>query len=108
MFQLIQPAATLFVGFAMFTYGLIQAILHRPATSTFSTAIAALPDAAAVLIFLLGICAIITGIILLTTGIRGVKNRTREINRVFGHRPQGHTHPHDEYEDNWDTHPAYR
>jgi len=35
MLQLIQPAATLFVGFAMFTYGLIQAILHRPATATF-------------------------------------------------------------------------
>lgn len=117
MLQFLQPAATLFIGFAMFAYGVVQAVLHRPSPSAFSTAVAALPDAVAVLIFILGLAAILTGIFLLVTGVRGVRSRTREINHAYGPRnlprndprnhpgPGEHRHPRDAYDDEWD--PAY-
>lgn len=111
MFQFIQPAITLAVGLAMFAYGLIQSLLHRPSSSTFSTAVAALPDAMAVLIFILGLAAIVTGVILLVTGIRGIRGRAREINRTYG-SPRRRRPPHDrderdDYEEDWDG-VAYR
>ena len=106
MLQFLQPAATLFIGLALSVYGLIQSLLHRPSSASFQAAAQAMPDAVAVLIFALGIAAIVVGIVLLVSGIKGVRNRTREINRAYSapHRPSRRN----EYEDDWDPgHPAY-
>lgn len=106
MMQFLQPAATLFIGLALFVYGLVHSLLHRPSFVSFQAAAQAMPDAVAVLVFALGIAAIVVGIVLLISGIKGLRSRTREINRTYGarHLPSGRN----EYEDDWDRgHPAY-
>lgn len=110
MLHFLQPAATLFIGLAMFAYGLIQSLLHRPSASSFQAAAQAMPDAVAVIVFAFGIAAIVVGIVLLVSGIRGVRSRTREINSAYGRRRLRNHRPRDEYEDEWDQemHPAYR
>jgi uncharacterized BrkB/YihY/UPF0761 family membrane protein len=107
MIQFLQPAGTVFIGLAMFIYGSIQALLHRPPASSFQAAAQAMPDAVAVVVFTFGIAAVIVGVVLLVSGIRGVRSRTREINRAYGHRPRNRSSHRDEYEDDWDGHPAY-
>ncbi len=109
MLQFLQPVGTVFIGLAMFVYGLVQSLLHRPSTSSFQAAAQAMPDAIAVIIFGIGIAAVIVGIVLLVTGIRGVRSRTRDINRAYG-SPRNRPHRHsarDEYDD-WGGNPAYR
>jgi predicted PurR-regulated permease PerM len=117
MLQFLQPAATLFVGLAMFVYGVIQSLLHRPPFAAFQAAAQALPDAVAVLIFVCGLVAIMAGVVLLVSGIRGVRRRAREINHTYGHphpRPRNpgtrpSSHPDDGYDDEgWDNPVAYR
>ena len=113
MLHFLQPAATLFIGLALSVYGTVQALLHRPSASSFQVAAQAMPDAVAVFVFAFGIAAVVVGIVLLISGIKGVRGRTREINQAYGHRPRNNPHRQsrrDEYEDEWDqeTHPAYR
>lgn len=109
MLHFLQPAASLFIGLALSVYGLFQSLLHAPSAHAFQAAARALPDAVAVLVFGLGIAAIVVGLVLLVSGIRGVRNRTREINRAYGPRH----HPNrravrDAYDNDWDPgHPAY-
>lgn len=107
MLHFLQPAATLFIGLALSVYGLIHSLRHAPQATAFQAAIQAMPDAIAVLVFAFGIAAILVGIVLLISGIKGVRKRTREINRVYG-APHRRMRP-DAYEDDWDHgHPAYR
>lgn len=113
MLHFLQPAATLFIGLALSIYGLVQALLHAPPATAFQAAAKAMPDAMAVLIFGFGIAAIIVGIILLVSGIKGVRSRTHDIHRAYGRtRPRNRQRrdQHDEiaYDDGWDDHPAYR
>ena len=107
MLHFLQPAATLFIGLALSVYGLFQSLLHAPSANAFQAAAQAMPDAVAVLVFAFGIAAIVVGIVLLVSGIRGVRNRTREINRAYG-APQRPPRP-EAYEGDWDHgQPAYR
>lgn len=111
MLTFLQPAGTVFIGLAMFAYGLIQSFLHRPAASSFQAAAQAMPDALAVVVFGLGIAAVVVGAILLVSGVRGVRSRTRDISRAYGTRPRDHHRSaRDEYEDEWEReiHHAYR
>jgi hypothetical protein len=113
MLHFLQPAATLFIGMALFIYGLIQSLLHAPSVNAFQAAVDAMPDAFAVLVFGFGIIAIIAGIVLLISGIRGVRRRARDINRAYGRplpRNGRHRDPRDQhaYEEDWDDHPVYR
>lgn len=105
MLTFLQPAGTVFIGLAMLAYGLIQSTLHSPPASSFQVAAQAMPEAIAVLVFALGIAAVVVGLVLLVTGIKGVRSRTREISRAYSspHRRSRH----DEYDD-WDAEPAYR
>ena len=106
MLNFLQPAATLFIGLALSAYGLIQSLLHRPPASSFQAAAQAMPDAVAVLIFAFGIAAIMVGVLLLAYGIKGVRSRTREINRAYG--PSIPHDRYDEYDDEMNRrHPAY-
>ena len=113
MLHFFQPAATLFIGLALSVYGLFQALLHAPPATAFQAAAKAMPDAMAVLIFAFGIAAIIVGIILLVSGIKGIRGRARDINRAYG-RPRNRNHQRqsqdDEYayDEGWEDHPAYR
>jgi hypothetical protein len=58
-----------------------------------------------VVLFALGLLAIVAGVLLLVSGVRGVRSRTREIRRAYGsHRPRdrgrsSHLHPRDPYDD---------
>lgn len=113
MLHFFQPAATLFIGLALSIYGLFQALRHAPSATAFQTAIQAMPDAFAVLIFAFGIAAIVVGIILLVSGIKGVRSRAREINRAYGRphprdRSRGEQRDQFAYEDEWEDQPAYR
>ena len=108
MLQFLAPAGTVFIGLAMFAYGLIQSLLHSPPASSFQATAQAMPHAVAVFLFALGITAIAVGIVLLVTGIKGVRSRTREISRAYG-SPRRRTRR-EAYEEDWegDIHPAYR
>lgn len=110
MLHFLQPAGTVFIGLAMFVYGTVQALLHRPSASSFQIAAQAMPDAVAVIVFAFGIAAVVVGVVLLVSGVKGVRNRTREISRTYGPRLRNHRPPREEYEDDWEQemHPAYR
>jgi hypothetical protein len=109
MSHFLQPAATLFIGLALSVYGLIHSLRHAPQATALQAAIQAKPDAIAVLIFAFGIAAIVV----LISGIKGVRNRTREINRAYG-RPlprngrRRDTRDQYAYDEDWDDHPVYR
>jgi hypothetical protein len=109
MMTFLQPAGTVFIGLAMLIYGSVQALLHRPSANSFQVAAQAMPDAVAVLVFAFGVAAIVVGVVLLVSGIRGVRGRTREISRTYGHRNHPHRPQRDEYdyEDEYGQ-PAYR
>lgn len=113
MLHFLQPAATLFIGLALSVYGLIHSLRHAPRATAFQAAIQAMPDAIAVLVFAFGIAAIIVGIVLLVSGIKGVRSRARDINRAYG-RPlprngrRRDTRDQYTYDEDWDDHPAYR
>ena len=107
MLHFFQPAATLFIGMALSVYGLFQSLLHAPSANAFQAAAQAMPDAVAVLVFAFGIAAIVVGIILLVSGIKGVRKRTREISRTYGSPPRPQRR--ETYDDDWEHgHPAYR
>ena len=113
MLHFLQPAATLFIGLALSVYGLVQAFLHAPPATAFQSAAKAMPDAMAVLVFAFGITAIVAGIILLISGIKGVRRRARDIHRAYGHPGPRNNRRRDQrdehaYEEDWDDHPAYR
>ena len=113
MLHFLQPAATLFIGLALAIYGLVQAFLHAPPATSFQAMAQAMPDAIAVLVFAFGITAIVAGIVLLVTGIKGVRSRTRDINRAYGRNRRRSRQQRDRrdpygYDDEWDDHPAYR
>lgn len=109
MLHFLQPAATLFIGLALSLYGLIQSLLHPPSTAAFQAAAHAMPDAFAVLVFAFGIAAILVGVVLLISGVKGVRKRARDINRVYGPRnPTQRRSRRDEYDEDWDDQPAYR
>lgn len=106
MMTFLQPAGTVFIGLAMFIYGSVQALLHRPSVSSFQVAAQAMPDAVAVLVFAFGIAAVV---VLLVSGIKGVRGRTREFSRTYGHSEHPRRPQRDEYdyEDDYGQ-PAYR
>lgn len=107
MLAFLHPLGSLFTGLALAAFGAFYSILRHPPASAFQVLAQAMPDAIAVLIFGVGILAVIVGVVLLVSGIRGVRSRTREINRAYG---SPHRRPRrDEYDDDgWDGHPAYR
>lgn len=113
MLHFLQPAATLFIGLALSVYGLIHSLRHAPQATAFQAAIQAMPDALAVIVFAFGIAAIIVGIVLLVSGIKGVRSRARDINRAYG-RPLSRngrrrdTRDQYAYDEDWDDHPVYR
>lgn len=109
MLNFIQPAGTVFIGLAMFIYGTVQALLHRPSASSFQAAAQAMPDAVAVIVFAFGVAAIVVGIVLLVSGVKGVRRRTHEINNAYGRRRLSNQRPRDAYEEEWEheMHPAY-
>ena len=110
MINFIQPLGTVLLGLAMFAYGSIQTALHRPSGSSFQAAAQAMPDAIAVIAFAFGIAAVVVGIVLLVSGVKGVRRRTHEISNAYGRRRLRNHRPRDEYEDEWEheMHPAYR
>lgn len=114
MLHFLQPAATLFIGLALSVYGLIQAFLHAPPVTAFQTAAKAMPDAMAVLVFGFGVTAIIAGIFLLISGVRGVRSRYRDIDRAYGPRSsrprkEPRHDPRDPYgyDEDWDDQAVY-
>lgn len=116
MLQFLQPLGAAAVGVALFVYGLIHSLLHRPPSAAFQAAAQALPAVSSVLLFLLGLAAIATGLVLLVIGARGIRRRTHEIKHVYGtpssrHRgdPDAPRRTRDEmYDDEWNGPPAYR
>jgi|GEM_PF-1887842 len=111
MLAFLHPLGSLFTGIALAAFGAFYSVLRHPPASAFQVLAQAMPDAIAVIIFGIGITAIVVGIALLVSGIRGVRSRTREINRAYGSDPRHRRRSHrDEYEAAWDDelHPAYR
>ena len=105
MLQFLQPAGSVFVGLAMLVYGSIQSLLHRPPASSFQAAAQAMPEAIAVCVFGIGIAAVVVGVVLLISGIKGVRSRTRAISRAYG-SPRRRQRP-EEYDGDWEGHAAY-
>ena len=83
MTHVIQPALSVFVGFALAIYGLVHTARHVPARDVFAMFWSALPSVAAVLLFVLGMAAVAIGITLLVRGIQGVRRRIRTVDRIF-------------------------
>ncbi len=82
MLQLIQPLASLFIGIAMTAYGLLHAITRFPGGDAFAALAANLPAVGSVLLFLLGLLAVIAGICLVVLGVRNLRRRWSQFDQI--------------------------
>ncbi len=71
------------IDFALAIYGLFHTANHIPASATFQALWSALPSVGSVLVFLLGVIAVVIGLWLITHGIQNVCRRIRTVNRIF-------------------------
>jgi len=88
MTQFAYPILNLLVGLALSVYGLIHSATHVPAASQLNVFWSAMPSLFAVLIFVLGVFAVIGGLTLLTNGIQGLKKRKRQLSRIYAPSPE--------------------
>ena len=93
MLEFTRPVLSLLIGLVLAVYGIVHIVMRFPAPSVFDAFFANLPHAAAVLLFLVGVAAVIGGIVMLAAGVRGINGRLREIRRAYGGqsvRPREH------------------
>lgn len=103
MSHLIQPVTTLLIGIAMAVYGLVHAITQFPDPAAFSSLVANLPAFSAVLLFALGLLALIAGVVLTVIGVRNLRRRWRRFGQLVRHVE---SQPQYQDDDGWG--PAYR
>lgn len=101
MTQFAQPLLSLIIGIALAIYGSLHATNHIPPAGAIHAFWAAMPGLTAVIIFLLGVVAVISGLWLITSGAQGLRRRQRQITRIYGR----HEEP---YEDEQDYDHPYR
>ena len=85
MIRLVQPVFIVLIGAALSLYGLHHIIVHMPAREVVSAFWAAMPAFGAVLLFLLGLLALAAGLVMLSTGVLGIRRRHQQVRRIFGH-----------------------
>jgi len=95
-----QPLLSLLVGLALSAYGTVHAATHIPASSQLQVFWSAMPSFGSVLLFLIGVLAVVGGIALLASGMNGLKRRRMQIGRIYGESREP-------FEDEQDDHPAY-
>ena len=100
MLEFARPILSLMIGLALAVYGVVHIVMRFPAPSVFEAFIVNLPHVMAVLLFLIGIAAVIGGLIILTAGVRGLRGRLREINQTYG-RPAARPRHYEEDPDAW-------
>ena len=110
MLQLIQPIASLFVGLCMFVYGFIHSITRFPGGDAFAALAANLPAVGSVLVFLLGLLAIVAGVVLVVLGVKNFRRRWRKFGQIARHVERQPAYPGDSGDDEggWESEPAYR
>ena len=88
MTRFFQPVLSVTLGLALSVYGVIHAARHLPGAHQLHAFWSALPSMAAVLVFLLGVAAVATGLVLLSTGVHGLKRRITQVKRIYGDRDE--------------------
>lgn len=86
MFAFLQPVFLAVLGVALFFYGIFHSVTGFPAATVFSQVVQTLPSLLTVLLFSLGVLAVIVGVYLLISGVRGVRRQLHEIRHAYGHR----------------------
>jgi hypothetical protein len=77
MLQFIQPVVTLALGLALSVYGLTHSAHHYPGTTGFYALWQSLPALSSVLVFGLGIVAVLSGLALVMTAAQGLRQRSQ-------------------------------
>ena len=83
-----QPVLSVVLGLALSVYGVIHAAKHLPGLHQLHAFWTAMPSMAAVLVFLLGVIAVVTGMVLLSTGVQGLRRRVAQVSRLYGEREE--------------------
>lgn len=86
MLELAQPLLQSLTGVALFLYGAIHLVTRYPGGQAFSQFLLAVPDVLVVLLFALGFLAVISGVLLLVKGVRGVRQHWRELDKAISQR----------------------
>ena len=105
MLQLLSPIASLFVGLCMFVYGLVHSVTRFPGGDAFAALAANLPAVGSVLVFLLGLLAIVAGVVLVVLGVKNFRRRWRKFGQIARHVER---QPAYDDEGGWESEPAYR
>ena len=100
MLEFTRPILSLLIGLVLAVYGVVHVVMRFPAPSVFEAFIVNLPHVMAVLLFLIGITAVIGGLIMLAAGVRGLRGRFREIRQAYG-RPTVKPRQYEEDPDGW-------
>jgi len=93
MIAFLQPLLASLVGLGMLLYGILHSITGFPPTEVFTTFWNSLPQVVSLLVFMLGLLAVIAGVVLLVMGIRGIRRRMLELQHMYGRR---HGHGYDD------------
>ena len=83
MTRFFQPILSVVLGVALSVYGVVHATKHLPGVHHLHVFWTAMPSMAAVLIFLLGVIAVVTGLVLLSTGAQGLRRRVAQVSRIY-------------------------
>lgn len=98
MFQLLQPVVTLILGLALSVYGLTHSAQHYPGYTGFYALWQSLPALSSILVFGLGIVAVLSGLALVLTAAQGLRQRYRQLDHAL-HLPGRARHEQDYDED---------
>ena len=93
MLLFLQPLLSAFLGLGLMLYGLFHSFTGFPEGDVITAFWRSLPQVMTVLLFLLGVVAAIGGLVLLFSGIRGMRRRLREIRFSYGQRRYGYDDP---------------
>lgn len=105
MLNVFAPILNTILGLLLALFGLIHTLATYPGTAAFSALWASLPTLGSVGFFVLGIIAVIIGLVLLYRGIDRSRRRWRQVRSAVDRSPE----PREiEDEDEWEQRYAYR
>lgn len=86
MIAFLQPLLAALIGLGMLLYGILHTVTGFPPAEVFTAFWNALPQVISLLVFLLGVLAVVAGLVLLVMGVRGVHRRLLELRHMYGRR----------------------
>ncbi len=85
MLQLVQPILSTVIGLMLAIYGLVHSFTYYPGGGVFAQLWASLPSIGSMLVFLIGVLALVAGLVLLYLGLNRARRRWKFMGKAMNH-----------------------